>query len=198
MTFIQDRHKFAALTLSSSLFHYGYTIMGHVWYVSETFYDLMIWLFYRVCCLWMFFMNVAVNVCWKGEFIIYYVVWMRFQSLIEYITFQTALANYNMINKVVLKNKYTFNSWQKFFTPYSACCSSTVRTWFSDCKFSITPPTTSNFVCKIFITLQTKLEVERGVVEELQSLNQVLIVKEQNVDKELKISCQALNMNLFF
>lgn len=142
-------------------------------------------------------MNVIVNVCWKYEFIIYYVVWVFFHSFTEYTTFQTAIENYNMIDKVVLENKYTFNYWHKNFTLLFACCSLIVRTWFSDCISSTTPPSTSNFVCKIIFTLQTKLEMERGVVEELQSLNQVLTVKEKNVDKALKISCQTLNMNLF-
>ena len=60
-------------------------------------------------------MNVFVNVCLKDEFIIYYVVWVFFQSLTEYITFQTVLENYDMIDKIVLENKYTFNSWEVFF-----------------------------------------------------------------------------------
>ena len=60
-------------------------------------------------------MNVFVNVCLKDEFITYYVVWVFLQYLTEYITSQTALENYDMIDKIVLENKYTFNSWEVFF-----------------------------------------------------------------------------------
>ena len=51
MTYIQDRHKFAILTLASPLSHCGHAIMGHVWYISKALYDL-ICLLYRVSCLW--------------------------------------------------------------------------------------------------------------------------------------------------
>ena len=54
MTSIQNIHKLTALTLASSLFHYGHTIMGHVRYTSEAFYNL-IYLLYHVCCLWFVF-----------------------------------------------------------------------------------------------------------------------------------------------
>ena len=49
----------------------------------------------------------------------------------------------------------------------------------------------------MLFTLQTKLEVVRGVVEDLQSLNKVLMIKEENADNKLKNSCQELNVYLF-
>lgn len=97
MTSIQDRHEFTTLTLASFLFHCGHAIMGHVWYISEAFYDLICLLF-MVYCWWIFLMNVVVIIYLKDEFIIYYVIWVFFQFLTEYITFQIALANYNTID----------------------------------------------------------------------------------------------------
>lgn len=63
------------------------------------------YLLYLVCCLRFVVDDVVVNVCLKDEFIIYYMVLMFFQPLIEYITFQIELKNYNTIDKVILKNK---------------------------------------------------------------------------------------------
>jgi len=103
-----------------------------------------------------------------------------------------------MIDKVILENKYTFNSWQDFFSLLSAFSSLIIRTLFSDCRSSTTPLTTSNFVCKVNNIFQNELEVNEGEVEELGSLNKILTVKEQNMDKELKNYCQAFNMKFFF
>lgn len=74
-----------------------------------------------------------------------------------------------MIDEVELENKYTFNSWQEFFTTLSACYSLIVITWCIDCSSSSTPLPIFKFVYKILFALQIKLETERKVVEELQS-----------------------------
>lgn len=102
-------------------------------------------------------MNAIVNVYLKDDFIIYYVIWVFFQSLPEYITFQTALKTYDMIAKVVLENKHTFNSWQEFFTPLTASYSLTIRTWFNDCRSSTASLSTSNIIFKVDNILKKEL-----------------------------------------
>jgi hypothetical protein len=80
----------------------------------------------------------------------------------------------------------------------SAFSSLIIRTLFSDRRSSTTPLTTSNFVCKVNNIFQNELEVNEGEVEELGSLNKILTVKEQNMDKELKNYCQAFKVKFFF
>lgn len=71
-----------------------------------------------------------------------------------------------------------FNARQEFFNSLSTFLSLMVRILFNAPSSSTSPYFTSSSSCKILFTMQTNLEVEKGVVEKLKALNKVLTAKE--------------------